>query len=110
MSATLMTNWPQHPLDCPPWDYEQHPLKKQVLPARVERILRELINKDLDSRAVALDTRGVHGRCFRELTPAGYEYFAGHYRGEKFRCLLYYQVSVRGDSRVGYPPQSVQAV
>jgi hypothetical protein len=44
---------------------------------------------------------------FRQLTPANHTYFAGHYRGEPFRCLRYCEVSIPNDPRVGAPPSVV---
>ena len=107
MSLILMTRWPSHPPDCPGWEYEDHPEKKTILPLRVAEVLRDLVARQLDTRQVALDTRGVHEHCFLQLTPASCIYYAGHYRGEAYRCLLHYQVGVPSDPRVGSPPQSV---
>jgi hypothetical protein len=108
MSLILMTRWPSHPIDCPGWEYNDHPDKKKVLPLRVAEVLRNLITKQLDTQQVALDTRGVHGHCFLGLTPPTCDYYAGHHRGEQFRCLLHYQVRVPSDPRVGFAPQSVK--
>jgi hypothetical protein len=102
-----MTRWPRHPLDCPGWEYEDHPEKGAILPLRVAEVLRNLVWGQLDTRGVALDTRGVHEYCFRELTPSNCIYYAGHYRGEIYRCLLHYQVGVQSDPRVGSPPHLV---
>jgi len=44
---------------------------------------------------------------FRTLTPPGCEYYAGHYRGEPFRCLQFCTVRIPADPRVGAPPSSV---
>jgi len=44
---------------------------------------------------------------FSGLTPSPCPYFAGHYRGERFRCLEFYEVKIHGDPRVGVPPQRV---
>jgi fido (protein-threonine AMPylation protein) len=74
---------------------------------RVAEVLTDLVTRRVDPLSVALDTREVHRRVFQGLTPAGYEYYAGHYRGERFRCLRYYPVAVQNDPRVGRPPESV---
>jgi fido (protein-threonine AMPylation protein) len=103
-----MISWPNHPPDCPNWEYEDYPEKKKVLPTRVAEVLRGLVSRHLDTRRVALDTREAHEHCFRELTPLGCEYYAGHYRGENYRCLLWYIVGIRSDPRVGCPPQAVE--
>ena len=96
-----------HPSDCPNWQYGDYPLRKQVVPVRVSEILVKLRTQELDTLRIAVETRGVHGQIFAELTPPDHDYFAGHYRGEDFRCLRFYQVTVRGDPRVGRPPHSV---
>jgi hypothetical protein len=95
------------PPDCPEFDYEHHPNWQTVLPARVAEALSDLAHGVTDTRAASLDTRPTHFRFFGELTPPGFEYFAGHYRGEPFRCLQHYSVGVGGDPRVGVPPAAV---
>jgi len=96
-----------HPLDCPEWEYAKEPDWQGVLSQRVPEVLTDLATQKLDTLSVALDTRGVHRRVFQELTPSGYGYYAGHYRGERFRCLRFYPVGIRGDPRVGARPESV---
>lgn len=44
---------------------------------------------------------------FAELAPNGCEYYAGHYRGERFRCLQFCAVGVGSDARVGAEPSAV---
>src|SRR5262245_40484758 len=104
MSPILPTD--RHPPDCPAWDYEHHP-QRHVVPQRVAGILTELVARALDTRTLVADTRVIHRRLFVGLTPDGYDYFAGHYRGEPFRCLQHYRVRVGGDPRVGIPPENV---
>jgi Fic/DOC family len=58
---------------------------------------------------LAADSRPVHRDLFENLTPAGCEYFAGHYRGEALRCLRYCPVHVQNDPRVGLAPEKVPA-
>ncbi|MBI3326069.1 MAG: Fic family protein [Nitrospinae bacterium] len=70
-------------------------------------IIAELRHGYIDTKQTAADTRAVHQRLFRGLTPSEYEYYAGHYRGEEYRCLKHYSVRVGNDPRVGYPPQQV---
>jgi fido (protein-threonine AMPylation protein) len=55
------------------------------------------------------DTRPHHEVMFRDVTPQGCTYFAGHYRGEQFRCLKYCKVGIVADPRVGAPPNRVQS-
>lgn len=108
MSATLLTKWDSpHPPDCPEFDYEHHPNWQTVLPRRVSETLLDLTRGTVNPRDAALDTRPVHRRLFAELTPDGHDYFAGHYRGETFRCLRFYVVGIQNDPRVGVPPESV---
>ncbi len=108
MSGTLLTRWDSpHPPDCPAFDYEDHPDSRTVLPARVKEALLLLVSGQMDSRATALDSRPLHFRLFSELTPLGHDYFAGHYRGEQYRCLEHYAVTVPSDPRVGAPPSVV---
>ena len=95
------------PPGCPEFDYEHHPNWQTVLPLRVADTIADLARGFTDTRGAALDTRGVHRRLFEELTPVGFEYFAGHYRGEPFRCLQHYAVGIANDPRVGVPPASV---
>jgi hypothetical protein len=96
-----------HPPDCSSWEYDQHINRVMILGQEVANILAELRRGSLDTMQVAMDTRGIHGRLFRNLVPPGYEYYAGHYRGEDYRCLKYHAVGIRGDPRVGCPPQQV---
>lgn len=53
----------------------------------------ELIsNEQFDIAELIVDTRKVHRHLFLDLTPSGYEYFAGHYRGEQFPELENYEI------------------
>jgi fido (protein-threonine AMPylation protein) len=65
----------------------------------------DLRSGTLDTRAAASDTRGVHARLFTGLTPPDQLYYAGHYRGEAFRCLRRYQNII--GSRLGWKPSEV---
>lgn len=53
------------------------------------------------------DSRSIHRRLFVRLTPERCEYYAGHFRGESFRCLRYHEVKVPNDPRVGSPAMQV---
>lgn len=79
-----------------------------MLPARAAEVLADLRRGRIDPQSVAGDSRPVHSRLFRELTPPGYEYYAGHYRGEEYRCLRYCRVGIPADPRVGYAPERVR--
>jgi hypothetical protein len=97
-----------HPRDCPEFEYSGHPDKDRVLlraVAQAVRVLRNLPPVDLIT-----NTRSVHRTLFEDLCPPGYEYYAGHYRGERYRCLEFYPVGIIGiysDPRVGSPPERV---
>jgi Fic/DOC family len=108
MSGTLLTSWNSpHPPDCPAFDYEDHSDWQTVLPPRVASALMALADGQMDSRNTVLNSRPLHHQFFSGLTPASCEYFAGHYRGEEYRCLKHYTVTVSGDPRVGAPPHVV---
>lgn len=96
-----------HPADCPSWDYKKHPDKDEVLSDVTSTVLVRLREGTLQANTVAEDTRPFHRRLFEQLTPDGYEYYAGHYRGADFRCLRYYKVIAGGDPQVGSPPERV---
>lgn len=94
-----------HPPDCPAFDYEHHPDRGTELPRQVASVLVDLRNGRMDTLAAASDTRQVHGLLFQRLTPPDHSYYAGHYRGESFRCLRHYEVQIGG--RAGAPAQVV---
>jgi hypothetical protein len=108
MSAILLTNFDPHPPDCPAFDYETHADCRILLPARVSDVLVCLARGEIDSREAVLNTRPSHYRLFVGLTPPNCDYFAGHYRGELFRCLRHYRVTIPSDTRVGSPPVAVE--
>ncbi len=85
-----------HPKHCPEFEYKDHPNRAAEIPRRVAQILKNLRLGNLDSLAAASDTRSVHGALFFRLTPPGYDYYAGHYRGEEYPCLRRYPVFVGG--------------
>lgn len=97
-----------HPTDCPSFDYSKNPNRSQVLADRSGATIRALRAKKIDGLNLATDSREVHKYLFAELAPAGFEYFAGHYRGEDFRCLKYYAVAIKSDPSVGFPPHMVR--
>jgi fido (protein-threonine AMPylation protein) len=97
-----------HPADCPPWEYDQHP-RRALVQQRVKAFLVSLRRGELNSRALAADTRPLHASLFEGLTPPGCDYFRGNYRGERFRCLEYCRVFINGDPSVGASPDVVPA-
>jgi hypothetical protein len=96
-----------HPKDCPEWEYSKHPNSSPVLQKKIKAILIELRKGQIDSLNSVVDTRNIHQRLFHQLTPSEFPYYAGHYRGEDFRCLKYNQVVIPSDPRVGFPPNVV---
>ena len=107
MSVILLTNLDPHPQDCPVFDYETHPDRRTLVPTRVAEILVSVARGEIDPHAAVLDTRPIHHTLFVGLTPPNCDYYAGHYRGELFRCLRHYRVTIPSDTRVGSPPAGV---
>lgn len=98
-----------HPLDCPPWEYRDHADSSRVIQGHLQKLLVRLRSARTDTLGFVTDTRRLHRRLFLELTPTGYEYYAGNYRGSEFRCLQYCPVAVPGDPSVGHPPEHVSS-
>lgn len=96
-----------HPRDCPSWEYERVPNAHQLLLERSDQLLLRLRADPQECSAVASDTRKAHADLYVRLTPAKCDYYAGHYRGESYRCLLNYRVEVPSDPLVGTNPDSV---
>ncbi|WP_105403439.1 Fic family protein [Neorhizobium sp. T7_12] len=92
-------------IPCPGnWEYEHHPnYKHEILSKRTANLLYSLRMSSIEQKLkAAQDTRPIHAVFFEGLTPKSFDYYAGHYRGEAFRCLDTYNVGVAGDSRVGH--------
>lgn len=94
--------------ECPDnWEYSDHPRKSELY-GRAQRLLLQFRCLQPDQQLeIAKDTRRYHNSYFEGFTPESFEYFAGHYRGEDFRCLDTYRVVIRQDPRVGHPPALV---
>lgn len=97
------------PPDCPAWEYDNHPDRGRLLRRTTHSILTQLRTGELPTRELARDTRSAHGEMFADLAPPEAPYYAGHYRGEPFRCLRDYPVYIPSDRRVGSPPRLVPA-
>lgn len=97
----------EHPADCPEWEYARVTGHPRVVADASAAVLSQLRRRQMDTRCVASDTRPVHRHVFHELVDRSHEYFAGHYRGERFRCLQHYEVRVGGDPSVGAPARQV---
>jgi hypothetical protein len=98
-----------HPPDCPAWEYAHLPRRAELLTSRTESFLVRLRTGLVDTAACISDSRVEHAAFFEDLTPHNHPYFAGHYRGEPFRCLRYYEVGVHGDPSVGCPAHLVES-
>jgi Fic/DOC family len=93
---------------CPPFAYETVPGASMILARRAKDTLIRLNNlSPIEKVAIGKDTRPVHQRYFAGLTPVGFEYYAGHYRGENFTCLKVLSVHIPTDPMVGHPPDRV---
>lgn len=101
----------QGELPCPGnWEYEHLPNYRAMLVERTEALLIAIRNSDSARKLRhARDTRSIHEQYFRDLTPEGFPYFAGRYRGEPLRCLDLYEVGVAGDAVVGHTAATVPA-
>jgi fido (protein-threonine AMPylation protein) len=96
-----------HPPNCPGFEYKEFRHHHEILLERTADVLKGLWRGTLSTRQLALDSRPVHLHLFQDLTPGDCSYYAGHYRGEEFRCLRHYPVTVPGDPRVGHAPHLV---
>jgi fido (protein-threonine AMPylation protein) len=96
------------PLDCPEeFEYKDHPRKVEVLTRRQAELFTWIKEGRIKACEAVADTRPFHLHLFEELCPPDYGYFAGHYRGERFRCLKHYRVGIQNDPLVGVPPEAV---
>ncbi|RQT65784.1 hypothetical protein DF043_05730 [Burkholderia cepacia] len=94
--------------DCNKWDYEKHP-DQACVADRCRQILIHLRTAKIDHAQRLTDSRTQHFELFNGLTPTECTYLAGHYRGEAFPCLRYYDVGVGSDNRVGTASAHVTA-
>lgn len=98
------------PVVCPPWEYTQSLGYKPILAARAKGTLIRLHGlSPADKIGCAIETRPIHAAFFEGLTPIGFAYYAGHYRGEDFPCLRESRVGIQGDPLVGHAPAGVVA-
>jgi fido (protein-threonine AMPylation protein) len=92
---------------CPEWEYTNHPQSATAVPARALELKATLSVDPVAAAAAAVDTRDAHYKMFSQVTPIGFPYYAGHYRGEDFPCLKLCSVGINGDPRVGEQPHRV---
>lgn len=88
------------------WEYQSHSKYPVSLIIKTEELLELISNEQFDIAELIVDTRKVHRHLFLDLTPSGYEYFAGHYRGEQFPELENYEIvaAPRGFARLLQSP------
>ncbi|HEV2292448.1 MAG TPA: Fic family protein [Tepidisphaeraceae bacterium] len=99
----------QHPeAECPPWDYDKLPSRQKILAEQANGVIEDVRAGRFDLLAMLADSRSVHDRLFSKLAPKGREYLAGHYRGERFKCLQFYRVGIRSNPMVGVEPRLVR--
>ena len=94
-----------HPSDCQWWEYKDH-LNAHLVGTRCIALLTDL-RRGRISLTSYKDTRPHHRFIFSATVPIDCDYFAGHYRGEKYRCLEFLKVKIDGDTRVGVDPERV---
>ena len=92
---------------CLPWEYEEFGAADELLFERSELLVLEMRDGVRIILSDGCDSRAVHSALFKGLTPTGYEYYAGNYRGSEFRCSKTYPVGVPADPRVGLAPELV---
>ena len=93
--------------NCPSWNYESRPSRKPTLLRQVGALLQDLRHSTLDTLASTKDTRPIHSRLFNNLTPSGFQYYAGNYRGSPHLCLLNCEVEI--DGMPGCPASQVDS-
>lgn len=98
-----------HPVTCPDWDYQDFDNHSKIICEAIEKLLIDIRKYVIIAETSAVDTRPTHKFLFIKLTPKNHRYYAGHYRGEDYKCLKYFEVGVPGDNSVGRPAQYVHA-
>lgn len=96
---------------CPPppvgWDYDavKNPIRRAArLSKRCERLLIKMSGPGFPHLAYVYDSRPIHRRMFRWMTPICFQSFAGNYRGdERYRCLKTYRVTIGNVTNVAQP-------
>jgi Fic/DOC family len=99
---------PGGPVKCPTWEYKNVPGAASLL-ASLEPAILSWLNTlpPADRVSHVTDTRSLHRWLFVGLTPPGFDYYSGHYRGEDFLCLRHCEVGIPANPLVGCRPQMV---
>ena len=93
---------------CLPWEYGSHIDRAKLLPAAAAKVLTGIQAGTYAVEIFARDMRPIHLELFTGLTPHGFDYYAGNYRGSHHRCLRSYEVEIRTDLMVGTKAIGVQ--
>ena len=97
------------PASCPPWQYSAHPDFPRRLSESTARVLTAIQAGKYPVDAFARDTRPIHLELFTGLTPRGFEYYAGNYRGSHHFCLKNCEIKmIPPDPLVGAKASTVQ--
>ncbi len=93
------------------WEYKDEAgYSLELVRKRTKNLLLVIrMSSQVGKLNAAMDSRQVHAAFFEDMTPSGFAYYAGHYRGEKLRCLQEYEVHVPADPRVGHTAATVVA-
>jgi len=93
--------------DCQPWEYRDLPGAADHVEKRTRAVLVEIATDGFDLVEHFKDTRPIHRRLFRNLTPPTHPAYAGGYRGDlQDECLRICWVSLDGN-RSGAAPDDV---
>ncbi len=96
-------------LPCPGnWEYANQTNHSFVISRETKKLLCRIRSNSRTIKDDCIDTRNVHKKMFKLLTPKGFPYYAGHYRGAADkRCLDDYSVGIPSDPLVGIHPKEV---
>lgn len=93
---------------CPSWEYENVSGYDTILKARTASAYLVVRQASPEEKIrIARDTRKFHNGYFVGLTPNGFEYYAGGYRGQDPFCLRTYEVRINSDPLVGHAAATV---
>lgn len=82
------------------WDYENHPERSSVTSICAE-LQEQLAQSTAAQQQVLVDTRPFHKEIFKKTTPAGFEAYAGSYRGAEYDYLINCPVHIGGYDHYG---------
>lgn len=82
------------------WEYSDHPDRDSVTES-CKKIQNDLIAKEDLRASVLVDTRPFHFEMFSQVVPAGFEGFAGSYRGSDYPYLKHAPVVIGWEDESG---------